>query len=57
MTYISALEKSLSKCDKEDIAAEEDQPLHIDEATECIRCRWCPLWAGSQAVKVINQHV
>ena len=34
-----------------------DQPLHIDEMVEAIKCHWCPTWGGSQAVKVINQHV
>lgn len=56
VTYTSDLFKSLAKCDKEDIS-EGDQPIHIDEALDTIKCRWCPTWGGSQAVKVINQHV
>ena len=49
---LSALYKSLEKCHKEDV---EPQPLHIDSIDECIKCKWCPNWAGSQ-VKRVNQH-
>ncbi len=54
VTYLSDLEKSLKKCDRE---TTEEQPLYIDEGLSAIKCKWCPAWDGSQLVKVINQHV
>ena len=54
VTYLSDLEKSLKKCDRE---TTEEQPLYIDDGFSAIKCKWCPAWAGSQVVKVINQHV
>ena len=45
-----------NNCDKEDVSDDEQQ-LHIEEAIEVIKCRWCPRWSRSQAVKVINEHV
>ena len=44
----------LVKCKREDDV--EEQPLHVDEGLECIKCTWCPDWKGSQETKVINQH-
>ena len=53
---MSDLYKSYRKCDKEEVN-DDEQPLHIDEAIEVIKCGWCLTWSGSQSVKVINQHV
>ena len=53
VTDLSALYKSLKKCHKEDV---DPQPLYIDSIDECIKCKWCPNWAGSQQVKGVNQH-
>lgn len=54
VTYLSDLEKCLKKCDRE---TTDEQPLFIDDELSTIKCKWCPAWAGSQTVKVINQHV
>lgn len=52
------IEKALGKCDKEEeLSSDEEQPLFIDEANECISCYWCPDWKGAIEVKVANQHV
>jgi len=42
VTYMGDLCKSLRKCDKEDLSDDDDQPLHIDEASEGIKCKWYP---------------
>ena len=54
VTYTSDLEKSLKKCDEE---TTEEQPLYIDKGLSAIKCKWCPASAGSQHVKVVNQHI
>ena len=51
------LDKVLEKCIQEDSIDKEDQPLYIDDETECIKCRWCGLFKGSVEARVINQHV
>ena len=58
-TYTLAdIAKALEKCDKEELSgSDEEQPLFLDEANECIMCNWCPNWKGAIEVKVANQHV
>ena len=51
------LEKALSKCNSEDDVPEEEQPIHIDEGSNVIRCRWCPNFKGSTEPRVVNQHM
>lgn len=43
----------------EDFPSDEvlEQPLHIDDPDETIKCSWCPSWPASIQTKVINQHV
>ena len=46
----------LEKARKEDDVEEEDQPLHIDDSEEAIKCHWFTTFKGSQEVKHVNQH-
>ena len=46
-------DKAIEKCHKEET---EEQPLYVDAGEECIKCKWCPEWKGSQQVKRVNQH-
>lgn len=48
------LDSILKKCIKEEDV--DQQPLYVDDIDECIKCKWCPTWSGSQLVKRVNQH-
>jgi len=38
---MESLKKLLDKAAKEEGIAAEEQPLHIDEKDEVIKCHWC----------------
>ena len=55
---MESLKKLLDKAAKEEGIAAEEQPLHIDEKDEVIKCHWCrDHFKGSVELKHINQHV